>query len=663
MPVSPERLAQAKRKKSLLSRGISLAFDVPRPIRAGGRALAADIAGAEIPEELVEKGTIREAISAIPDVLRGLRRHPIATLRGFAGGAIAGLTSAPAVVSPLGLAQQVVPAAGAVSTAARTARAAARALPRAARARAAREAPEAVKAALPAPATELVEQLGRPGAGHVPGLRPRLSAERLAEAKRVPAPAPAVVEAAPVAPPAPPAPAPVAPPAQVQPRPTPSIGGISAKRLAEARRLIGAEAAGRERGLTAEAVRELAPGPSRVPLASEVGRGVELGRRGSIEGIDASYLRRLADPKGGVQTRLLITAAGGVLGATQGETTGDRAVNALIGASAGYVTPAIVKSLRARAKGAPIRSNPRIVKAMLPAAQTALRHAEALDVAQLLAHPVTIARATGGALGGLAFGLAELTATGQGARAATLLKSLKRDFPREYLRVLKTGEDVADVTGKYSKFTAEGKTNPVLNIVLRPFKAADAVAFKALTRAGYTEDQARNILLTGPPTTEIGRRYLSFAQANALSRFLLRFPRTQIQSVERGLVAPFEKGITPGQRAFRAATIPAAAAAGFETEKEFRPSLPATLTAGALAGPLNLPFLVGAGVARAKRKRQVPELAAIREVARAAPLLEASDITRLALPGGLKQRVTPRIVPLITGKPAGKRKRRVRRPQ
>lgn len=115
----------------------------------------------------------------------------------------------------------------------------------------------------------------------------------------------------------------------------PPVEPLDDMTVAEARRFYGAKTTALNLGRTGKAgeasVRREAPGPSRVPLAEEIGPGFQrrAGRRGtaaeqgpSIEGLDSAYRRLLSDPSGRISPEVALALAGGGGGAAVGAAAG-----------------------------------------------------------------------------------------------------------------------------------------------------------------------------------------------------------------------------------------------------------------------------------------------------------------------------------------------------
>jgi hypothetical protein len=252
------------------------------------------------------------------------------------------------------------------------------------------------------------------------------------------------------------------------------------------------------RGARKEAIKRMAPGPSKTPQIVE-------------EAVQQSeLLRKFSDPRGAINPKLAAgiasTGIGGAVGAATGETPEERLENGLIGAGLGAV--AVPLLAHAYAVGAP------------KAAQNAL-------YTSVLSSPTSVFKAYLGAVGGSIGAAAEKMAAGDVRSGQRILSTLfSPGSVSAFGRALKNPQS-ATLSGM-------GEQGP--NIVGRFFGAGDAVARRAMAAGGITAEEAARFTLSGAPTTPLGKEILGLWNR----WFVLRlssslFPRVGAQILERGL--------------------------------------------------------------------------------------------------------------------------------
>lgn len=344
--------------------------------------------------------------------------------------------------------------------------------------------------------------------------------------------------------------------------------------VADMRRMYGAERAGKQiygsslpTKEAADAVRRIAPGPSRHPLLAE------------LDGLDRDFSRRIADPRGFGGTALTSglggAAIGGAAGALVGEEDDDRVVNALMGAGLGAV-------------GVPL------------IAAAALRHPGAAKAAQntlytfALSNPATLAKAYLGAIGGTVSAVAEKSLTDPGAAARIATTFMQKGVPT-FLKALQ------------KPAAAAGAVEDAPGLVQRIYGAMDAAARTAMAAGGIGGDDAARYTLSGVPTTERGKSVLAFFNRHFEAKLIgSMFPRVGIQILERGMertpLGPFLPGLNPGataaEKGVRAGLGTAAGLASYAYADQI-PEWARPYVAAA-AGPYALGFSSGAGAGDAE---------------------------------------------------------------
>ena len=330
-----------------------------------------------------------------------------------------------------------------------------------------------------------------------------------------------------------------------------------------------------------DAIKRLAPGPSRTPQIVE-----ELRENSEI-------LKRFMDPKGVVNPKLAAgigtTIAGGAAGATIGETTEDRIENGLIGAGLGAVVVPMLA--HAVAVGAP------------KAAQNAL-------YTSVLSSPTSVFKAYLGAIGGSVAAATEKIAAGDVSAGQRILSSLFSGGS--------VGQFVAHL--RHPKLVT-GMAEDAPSVVGRIFGAGDAVARRAMAAGGISADDAARYTLSGAPTTDLGKEILGlYSRWFALRLPSTLFPRVGIQLLERGIersplglatAKGINEGVSQGTKVARAAIGTAAAGAAYAGSEEVptwaKPYL------AAVSGVYGLPVAIGFAA------KSGGAMAAVNEVARNMP--------------------------------------------
>lgn len=326
-----------------------------------------------------------------------------------------------------------------------------------------------------------------------------------------------------------------------------------------------------------DAIKRLAPGPSRTPQIVE-------------EAIQKSdLLRKFMDPKGAVSPKLAAgigtTIAGGAAGATIGDTPEDRIENGLIGAGLGAVMVPMLGHVLA--VGAP------------KAAQDAL-------YTSVLSSPTSVFKAYLGAVGGSIADATEKIASGN----------------------VKAGQRILDTLfsqGSVSTFASHLK-NPKLvtgmaeeapTVVGRFFGAGDAVARRAMAAGGTSADDAARMTLSGAPTTPLGQYILKgWSKWFSLRLVTTLFPRVGIQLLERGMersplglagIKGINEGAPQALKVARAALGTAAAGAAYAGSDEVPSWAKPYLTA--VSGVYGLPVAMGLAMGSEGPRGAISEVA------------------------------------------------------
>ena len=296
----------------------------------------------------------------------------------------------------------------------------------------------------------------------------------------------------------------------------------------------------------AEAIKRLAPGPSQMPAIvkeaiaetsglmgegataaqragyattlQKYGSGFEprtaliedLKKQGAPEDFIDRVLRALTPEGGGVNPKLLASGGGAVVGAaaggTQGDTTEDHVVNALMGGAAGAIIPLVIANVVA--SGKPMQ---------------ALKN---YWFSALLSRPTSVFKAYLGGVGGAATAAADLAMKGDVRGAQTIIEEMSRTGTvRGILGAVKRGGAMS--TG----FTEQAPT-----ITGRIYDAVNEPAMRAMMKAGLSRDDAMRYTLAGLPRTPVGRTILqAWNQVFFLKALGSMFPRVGVQILEHGV--------------------------------------------------------------------------------------------------------------------------------
>ncbi len=330
-----------------------------------------------------------------------------------------------------------------------------------------------------------------------------------------------------------------------------------------------------------EAVKRLAPGPSRFSLKAEG------------QALDNEFMRRMADPKGAISGKGAILAGAGATGAaiggTQGDTTEEHLTNAVYGGAAGVAAAAVAVPMLAHLAAA---SAPKLLQNGL--------------YASILARPASISKAYLGGVGGAITSAMELMETGNIKQGTAILNRL---FSKAHVT-----DTVAAFRNPSSIKSAKLAKNVGYdgdNLLGKIYDASQGSAIKSMVGGGMSMEDAWRATLSGPPTTAMGKDILNLWN----KWFSIRlgtslFPRVGIQVIERGLersplglvkgLGLSAEGTSPAMRTARALNGPAVAAAAYAWGDSV-PDWGKPFVAAA-TGPYGLP--VGAGLAAGKAQRQ-----------------------------------------------------------
>lgn len=155
-----------------------------------------------------------------------------------------------------------------------------------------------------------------------------------------------------------------------------------------------------------------------------------------------------------------------------------------------------------------------------------------------------------------------------GATGGVLVDALERgDLPR-VLRETARPETAKSLVRGFVEGGTPGRSRPegidpgsVYNPLTWPgrlFAATDEAGGDVLTRAGRTEDEARQALLTSEPKSEISKGFQGFRNAHLGARLATPFYRTLANLVERGIERTPGVGYLPTVRSWTGADLPTA---------------------------------------------------------------------------------------------------------
>jgi len=422
------------------------------------------------------------------------------------------------------------------------------------------------------------------------------------------------------------------------------LHGIKDNRSIDAmRRYFGARETGRLLRMSEAEVREMSGPPhGKRPL-----REMEID-------MDRRYRYLLADPKGFMNTEILLAGSavlgGALIGGAMydGEDVVDRMSWMLSGALIGGAGVGAVVGARRVIPKVPWKSTWAAV--------------EAMDSANLLAGAAVL-KASLGSFGGVAAGMAERLAEGRTADFKRGVNAAWREATGEYYRTLTADTSVLQhKMGAYAgqvqvQMGLAGLPNKVLTTVLRPFIAADAAGEIIMKRMGYTAAETERMMLLGTPTTHTGQAALSLINSNLALRTLMKFSRVRIGTFERGLeYTPIvgqlvntrsvrrnpslthkfipQEGLSSRARVARQVFGGGAMVAGGVFGYWANPT---NMQLGIVAsgiGPMALPFTAAAKFGQSLRKNDVAKAAgdAVVEYGSVIPKIDEADIRQL-LPG------------------------------
>lgn len=415
-------------------------------------------------------------------------------------------------------------------------------------------------------------------------------------------------------------------------------GILDARLIETARRMWGSEEASRRMGIPVDKVRDLGGPAKRKPMEAVL-REIESEAQKRFD-----YLTK--DDQGFMRTEALAVAGGAMVGGLYGAASvdGDDITNVAASTVANALFGMMVGSGMAKGFATPKGTR----------ASKASRAIEEADTANLLAGPAAI-KASLGSIGAVVSGFIEQLAMGNRKAAYRGLKALVHEGPGIYLNTLKNGLPKSQMqngvlTSNVLKQSGTLSTK-VLDVVLRPFNAADQVGKTALKRMGFSEEESLRMMLNGDPTSQFGHASLKLVNSLFLTRMLMKFPRVRIGAIERGIeYTPWVNKRINTRQGHGAPAIPkrqltakgyvggAAMATGLAYGYYADPTLAEAGIVSAAAGPASLPFAAMTAAGKALRHGGGPvdalEKVAL-EVVDSTPRITDTNIR------ALRDRVTP----------------------
>jgi len=315
--------------------------------------------------------------------------------------------------------------------------------------------------------------------------------------------------------------------------------------------------------------------------------------------------------------------AGAVIGGTQGETTEDRIANAIlfggIGAFSGFALGRGANALaRTGAAAGGVAS-----EAPLSFHMNLLQGIKELKTVKgfnnfrynsMLSRPATIGKATGGAFTGALFTLGDMMAKGQTRQAFAALKYMRQNSLQIYTDALRNPQRLAGIVRGPGGISPELllQKPSILNLPSRMIRAADAVVIRSLQAVGaddITLSTARNFMLTGEPTSQLGRQAVDLFTKNFIASLIVPFPRVGVQALERGLefsplgvIKGFSNLLRQGKGAEQLSRAQSLTRAGLGTASGLvgvgvgatgEVSKPGAFFGSAFAGPAQLTAIIG----------------------------------------------------------------------
>ena len=367
------------------------------------------------------------------------------------------------------------------------------------------------------------------------------------------------------------------------------------------------------------ALKKLAPGDSKMPeiVKEAIAETGGLTKSKKLNAGYATTLQRYASEGGAASPKVIGSVAGGTIGAaagaTQGETTEDRAFNAILGGVGGaFVVPFI-------AHAAAVGTAPALKDYLFTS---------------VLSSPGTVTKAYLGAFGGAIGQATEKIAAGNVRDGGAILKAL---FSGE------TAITFAKALKHPSPASLSGYGADAPSFVSRVYGAADAAARRAMAAGGVNLDEAARSTLSGVPTTKLGQDTLRLFNEHFSAKLVgSLFPRVGIQILERGAerspiglmgLKGLNEGASTATKVARA-SLGTAVGAGAALGEEHAPAWAQPYLV-ALSGMYALPTAVGMAASKANQKGSSSLRAVTDEVARNLPFpqfgpAEALDPFRMA---------------------------------
>lgn len=348
--------------------------------------------------------------------------------------------------------------------------------------------------------------------------------------------------------------------------------------VADLRRGLGSREAAQRLNISPEAIKRIAPGPSRTPLAVEIGA------------LEKRFRHLVADPKGEISPALLRGLGGAIGGGTVGGAVdeADPARGMLIGAAAGGA-----------AFGNPLQ---------------VLRFANRVRTnAMLSGRAIPLNIATGlGAVGRAAIEGASLAPLREAARLPTNIRVAAKAFKEVPRRGI--AQDVGQMRGPF----------------VRGIASIDEMFRQALQRAGKTQPQIDRLLHTTPRAPLFGEK------ARPVTQAVYPFQTTPLNVVESGATEAANlgrRGVPLIEKALTLASVPYGSGVAETARQHYKkhPLATAILAPAAMAalGPTTaIGTLAGMGTlfARGARPGQPP-------LGSLAPLPEFSTDPRMLVSG------------------------------
>lgn len=253
------------------------------------------------------------------------------------------------------------------------------------------------------------------------------------------------------------------------------------------------------------AVQRQAPGPGRVPLRVELAE------------LDRGFADKLLDPKGAVTRTGLTVAGGAVAGAAVGGALDedDHLRGVLLGGIVGGSIPLILTHIMTSSSKSKAVGD--------------------LYFGSMLSHPRSVLHAYAGGFGGTSL-RAAVDILGGDPRGARLVKELFKT---------KFTEGIVDSLRNPASALGHGYSQQATGIG-RIYDAMNEPFLRAMTRAGYTLEEAKQVTLSGTPRTALGQTIARVWQQYFILKVLgSAFPRVGVHALEFGFEGNPLTGLIP----------------------------------------------------------------------------------------------------------------------